>query len=189
MGLLYVDIDIMNVNLMPWRLLLAKRKKHRQITLHIGCLVLNLIVVMMAQSYLGKLIHHQTARNSYLEKEIQQAAQSIEAINAIQLVQQQVRMKLALFQSWQTSRSVNPRVLFEVARMISKRVVLTELQRHEQAISVHGQAESKRAISNLLRAIEANHWLTRPQLMDMKQVLDKEVFHIVCDCNDRMDKS
>lgn len=153
-----------NVNLLPWREALRKRKQQQ----YIGTLS---IVAIFACAIVGGIyflfdlnIANQQSRNAYLQKEMLIVNAEIREIKKLKEKKADMIERVNLVRNLQNTRPVAVHLFDEIARSMPDDLYLTQVSYRKQKLTLSGIAKNNRLIATLIRQLEDSDWLEEPNL-------------------------
>lgn len=153
-----------NINLLPWRENLRKKKqKNYIVTLSFAAFLACLVVGAIYFVFDWK-ISNQQSRNDYLRKEMLIVDAEIREINRLKDKKAAMIERVNLVRSLQNTRSVVVHLFDEIARAIPDDLYLTGLDYKQGKIKMTGLAKDNQLISALIRQLDASDWLKNPNL-------------------------
>lgn len=161
-----------DINLLPWRE--ARREKEKKdFTLYLAAgLLFAIIIVFLINMHAVSLVEAQTQRNQLLKTEIKQIEKKIKAIEALKKLREALIARMTIIQNLQATRTLTVRLFDELIKIMPDGVHLTKVEREGNKITLLGYVESNSNISLLMRNIEVNHWITMPELTEIKKAKD-----------------
>lgn len=156
------------INLLPWREELREQRKKEFLNILVGVLLLAGVIVFGIDRFYNDAIDTQTARNNFLEKEIQVLDERIAEIKLLQQKRQELLSRMQVIQDLQGNRPIIVRVFDELARKLSDRVFYTDVQMNGKKLAIRGIAESNNRISSQLRNFDESDWFAGPNVTEIK---------------------
>lgn len=156
------------INLLPWR----EQKREHEKKLFIAALsasgVLAVLVVFLLYYYATSLIANQEKRNALLSSEIVKFDRQIKEIKELKLVRASLISRMMIVQSLQSTRALTVHLFDELIKVMPQGVHVTKVERNGNIITVFGLADSHTLISDLMRNIESDEWISNPSLTVIK---------------------
>ncbi len=152
------------INLLPWREEQREEKKKEFLNILVGVIILAAAIIGGIDRFYNRAIDQQTARNSFLEKEIDVLEDRIEEIKQLQQKRAELLSRMQVIQELQGNRPIIVRVFDELARQLAPRVFFTNLEMQGTDLAISGVAESNNRISNQLRNFSESEWFDRPNV-------------------------
>ena len=144
------------INLLPWRLALAERRRKYFLIFLLVFACLALAAVWLADQVIDQAIDRQVTRNNHLGKEVTIQDSRIKTIDDLQEQSQQLAARMKVVQDLHESRSASAQLLDRLARAVPEGVHLHEVVAKGNTVSVSGSAESSQDIAQLMRRLEAS---------------------------------
>ena len=156
------------INLLPWRALLReKRRKQFLITLA----VLSAVAacgLFAADQFIDTLVERQLERNDLIRSATFQLDGRAEQIDQLKVSREQLLERMQTIDMLQSSRSSSGIILEQLARSLPDGVYFTDVKMTEGTIVIMGVAQSSNLVSQLMRNLDASHWLETPELNEVK---------------------
>ena len=152
------------INLVPWREQRREERKRNFIMSLVAAVVATLLVMGLWHLFNQSMIDNQIERNNLLRKEIALVDAQLAEIQRLDETKQRLLARMELIQSLQESRPKAVRLMDDVVIMMPEGVVLTSVKQSGTTISLEGNAQSNAQISALMRNIEEQAWLDKPNL-------------------------
>jgi type IV pilus assembly protein PilN len=152
------------INLLPWR---AERRKQREREFYMmlaASAVAAVLVVLGAAYWMGERIDNQTARNTYLEKQIKDLDQQIEKIKDLEKTRSQLLARKQIIEDLQSNRSQMVHLFDQLAKTIPEGARLTSLKQAGDTLTLEGVAESSTRVATYMRSIEGSQQFGRADL-------------------------
>ena len=156
------------INLLPWREELREEKKKEFFTVLAGVVIIALGVVFLAGRSIGVDIERQTARNSYLTKEITKLNQQNHEISQLKKKREELIERMNVIQSLQGNRPVIVRLFDELVRTLPDGVHYTSVNYRSGVLSIKGIAKSNNRVSQLMRELDGSTWFSGPNLSSVR---------------------
>lgn len=152
------------INLVPWREQRREQRK-KDFIMSLGVAVVATLLVMgLWHLFNQSMIDNQIDRNNLLRKEIALVDAQLAEIKRLDETKQRLLARMELIQSLQESRPKAVRLMDDVVIMMPEGVVLTSVKQSGTTISLEGNAQSNAQISALMRNIDEQAWLDKPNL-------------------------
>lgn len=152
------------INLLPWREELREERKKEFLNVIIGVLVVAAGMVFLGDRYFNAEIDSQTARNTFLDREIEVLEDRILEIRSLAQKRNELLARMTVIQQLQGNRPIIVRVFDEIARRLADRVFYTSMDYTGTGLSISGIAESNNRISSQLRNFDQSEWFERPNV-------------------------
>jgi type IV pilus assembly protein PilN len=156
------------INLLPWREELREERRKRFLLALVGVLLCSVVAVLVADQIISGAIDRQTARNTYIGKQIAVVDERIAQISDLKARRQQLVERMRIIQDLQGNRSINGRIFDQLARALPDGVYFTEVKMVGKTLSITGAAESNNRVSDLMRNLDASDWFDAPSLTEVK---------------------
>jgi len=153
-----------NINLLPWREELRKKRQRDFAFLVLGGIIAALGVMGGWHLYIEHLIDNQKARNAYLQREIAALDQKIKEIKDIEKTRNEIITRMDVIQRLQESRPAVVHLVDELVNTIPDGAFLTQFTQRGSGLTLTGRAQSNARVSSYMRNIEKNDWLASPDL-------------------------
>ena len=160
---------IIEINLLPWRLLKRKQEKKTVIVLWLTSIGLGIVVVFSMNYYVDALIHYQGHRNARLQDASRVFKQQINEIKTLNGLCQRLNSRMNSIHGMEQNRALIVHFFDELVRIVPEGVYLTYAEREGAQVKVFGRALSNNAISRMMRRIELNSWFHKPKLTEIKK--------------------
>lgn len=157
-----------NINLLPWR---EERRQELKKAFLIGLgLVAGLAIVLLIAADLitNAQIETQSARNAYLQKNIDELNRQVAEIKDLEKRRDELLDRMKIIQALQGNRPVIVHVFDDVVRTLPDGVFYNEFTLKGKTISFKGIAESNNRVSSLMRNLDGSEWFDSPNLTAVK---------------------
>jgi len=148
------------INLLPWREEAEKAQQREYFTILTMVAVAAFAFVFMVSQFYQMRIDGQTARNQFLQNEIQLLDVRIAKIKDLNEKKKELKKRTSVVEQLQRSRNVGTEVLNEIAKIVPTGVYLTKLEKQGNSIKIVGKSESNNHLANMIREIERSTLLT-----------------------------
>ena len=156
------------INLLPWRALLREKRRKRFLMV-LGCLsLLAMAGLFAADHFIDTLVEQQLERNDLIRSATFQLDGRAEQIDQLKVRREQLLERMQTIGMLQSSRSSSGIILEQLARSLPEGVHFTDVKMTEGTIVITGIAQSNNLVAQLMRNLDASHWLDTPQLNDVK---------------------
>lgn len=148
-----------NINLLPWRDELKKKKKK------IFLIVLGLsAVLILGISYLGKLyvdalIGAQNQRNQYLQVQNTILDRRIKDVRQIKKEKEELERRILLIQKLEDKRNYATHLFNILPQVVPTGIYLRSITFANEQVDVQGMSESNNRLTTMTRNIENSAWL------------------------------
>jgi len=152
------------INLLPWR---AERRKQREREFYmmLGASALAAVLVFLGATYwMGQRIDDQTARNTYLDKQIKELDVKIEKIKDLEKTRSQLLARKQIIEDLQANRSQMVHLFDQLAKTIPNGARLTSLKQANDVLTLEGLAESSTRVATYMRNMENSPQMGRSDL-------------------------
>jgi type IV pilus assembly protein PilN len=156
------------INLLPWREERREEQKREFLNILVGVVVVAGLLVFGVDRFYNSNIDRQSARNSFLKKEISVLEERIAEIKLLQQKRNELLSRMQVIQELQGNRPIIVRVFDELAVKLADRVFYTDVNYKSRALSIRGVAESNNRISSQLRNFDESEWFTKPNVTAIK---------------------
>jgi type IV pilus assembly protein PilN len=162
---------VIRINLLPHRE--EKRKALRQQFYALSGLiaVLAILIVILVHGVIAGYIGQQEGKNEFLKKEIAALDKEIDEIKRLKEQTNALLSRKGVIESLQGSRAETVQLFNELARQVPAGIYLKSLKQSGNKIGIVGVAQSNARVSTLMRNLEASPLLERPDLVEIKAVI------------------
>ena len=161
-----------NINLLPWREEL-RQEKNKITTIVCGLLLaFACLIVFCGKLVMDSRIDHQSARNSFLQAEIDKLSQVIKEIEDIKQRRIALETRMGVIQDLQQNRAQIVYVFNDLVKKLPDGVYYDEINKSGEQISISGKAQSNNRVSLLMRSLDASDWFDGASLK-VVDVLDQ----------------
>lgn len=153
------------INLLPWRQARKERAKKQFIYqgLSVGLMVGMLLLAMHIA--LASKIQAQTAINTQLSMEVKQLDEVLASLGDVQKQTENVNAKMQVIDFLQSGRTLFIKTLDLIPRCLPQGIILTNITKTAEQITLEGKAEHPKLISDFMRQLEVTAWFYPPQLV------------------------
>ncbi len=164
---------MIRINLLPHRE--AKRALKKR---EFNFIVLGTVVGAAALWYLGKLIlddqiTSQQRRNDILVSENKKLTDQIDEIKKLKDQTNALIARKQVVETLQVNRGASVKLLDQLVRQLPDGVYLKSVKQTGQIVNIVGLAQSNARVSTLMRNLDASPYLQNSQLVEIKNVNDK----------------
>jgi len=152
------------INLLPWREMLRKEKQRQFISVAISAAVLMSMIILYIHMHIGAQIKSQTARNEYLNKEINSVEKKIKEIQALESEKKNLLARMNVIQQLQGKRPEIVHLFYELMSNVPSGIYLTSVKQKGAALVIEGVAQSNARVSAFMRNLALTDWLEEPRL-------------------------
>lgn len=167
------------INLMPWR---EERRKQQQqdfmIMLGVAA-ALGVLVWWVWTTTVSSQIDNQSARNSYIEKELALLDGQIKEIQELESRREELVARMDTIQKLQNDRPSIVYIFDQIARTVPDGVYYTEIERVGGNFTFKGVADSNTRISALMRSLNESPWFKSPNLQTVDAIPGSEASSFV----------
>lgn len=155
------------INLRPWREELRAEKQRSFVVMLMGAVIVAGGLGFLWQAQVNSQIEYQQARNSYVERAMQDLDKQIKEIEQLRKRREELLARMKVIQDLQGKRPVIVRVFDEMVRTLPDGLYYTSLQKSDTRLVIKGMAESNSRISGLMRNFESSGWFADPNLANV----------------------
>ncbi len=153
-----------NFNLLPWRET-QRELKRRRFYWHTGLAVLmSIALAALLHLYLDAQINTQKQRNDYLQTEITQLEQQINAVKTLKSSRKDLLERIQTIEYLQAMRPLSVHLFDEIAKTLPDGMYLTHLLQKQNHIHLMGKTQSNTHVSEYLNQIKQSDWLNSSNL-------------------------
>lgn len=153
-----------DINLLPWRELKREQEKKLFNSMVLLGLVVAAAIVVIMNYYVTRLVENQTERNHMLQVEIDKLDKQIEAIKELKKIRSALISRMNVVQNLQSTRILTVHLFDEMVNIIPNGIYLTKMERTGDIVTVYGYSSSNTDVSEMMRNIEKDQWITNPAL-------------------------
>jgi type IV pilus assembly protein PilN len=157
-----------NINLLPWREERREELKKEFLVVLAAVVVFAIALVFVWHTAIDSAIASQSARNDYLQKNIDELSEQVKEIQELKKQREQLIERMRIIQELQGTRPEIVHVFDELVRTIPDGVYYTSIERKGASVSIKGTAESNNRVSSLMRRLDASEWFADPNLISVK---------------------
>ncbi|MFT4671076.1 MAG: type IV pilus assembly protein PilN [Pseudohongiellaceae bacterium] len=155
------------INLLPWRERLREERKREFTNILVGIVIIAGGLVLLADRYFVGEINTQSARNNFVQSEINILDERVAEITELRQQKEDIRARMNVITDLQGSRPLIVRMFDELVNTLPDGIYYKTLERVGERIAIDGVAESNSRITELLRNLEASDWFRDPDLSDI----------------------
>ncbi|NOX75267.1 MAG: PilN domain-containing protein [Gammaproteobacteria bacterium] len=152
------------INLLPWREELRRKRQRQFINIAAGVAVVMLGIVVLVHVHYSGMIEDQDSRNKFMTEKIVQVDKEIKEIESLEKEKEALLARMKIIQELQSSRPVIVHLFDELAKAIPDPVYFLKLSRKGNQVSVEGVADANEYVSQLMRNLNNSRWLSNPKL-------------------------
>lgn len=158
------------INLLPWREERRQELKREFFAINIFVAIVALVIVGLGYTVLEEQINQQNERNTYISGQISLLDDKIKQIDDINKRRDELVARMKVISDLQGRRPGVVHVFDELVRVVPDGVYFKSLDRKGDVFTIHGVAETKNEVSNLMRNLDASPWFQSPQLSNVVEV-------------------
>ena len=156
------------INLLPWRAMLREQRYRRFVMVLLALTVLVVAGLFALDQFIDRAVERQLVRNDLIRSATVQLDGRAEQIDQLKVRREQLLERMQTIETLQGSRSDNGIILEQLARSLPQGVYFTDVKMTEGNIVITGVAQSNNLVAQLMRNLDASHWLETPELIDVK---------------------
>lgn len=164
---------MIRINLLPHRAQKRALKKREFLIATLGTIVLAAAVWYAGKLYLDERIAAQERRNALLTQEIKKLDEQIAEINRLKEMTAALLARKQVVETLQVNRAASVKLLDQIVRQLPDGIYLKSIKQTGERITMIGFAQSNARVSTLMRNLEASPFLTRPELVEIKAVTER----------------
>lgn len=155
------------INLRPWRE--EKRKKQQQKFIYLSLIsaILGLLISLVIWQSTLNSIDTLEQENQFIKQHLLQLSIEMEAVASLQKKHQQLLTHLEAIQQLKNSRLIATQLMQQLAKSINDGIVLTELKRNENQLTLQGQAMQSQAVTTWINYLNLQPSFGEPVLRSM----------------------
>lgn len=163
-----------NINLLPWREELRRRRQKEFISLIVVAVIAMLAVVGGVHWEFGNRIEFQERRNQFLLDEIAILDEKIKQIRDIEEEKANLLARMEIIEQLQSSRPEIVHLMDEIVKTLPDGVYYTEIKQVGRSLDVQGVAQSNARVSSLMRNVDGSEWLVQPNLIEIRKLPERQ---------------
>ena len=156
------------INLLPWRALLREKRRKRFLMVLAVLSVGTVAGLFAADQFIDNLVEQQLERNDLIRSATFQLDGRAEQIDQLKVRREQLLERMQTIETLQGNRSDSGIILEQLARSLPKGVFFTDVKMSDQTLVITGVAQSNSLVAELMRNLDASHWLEAPVLIDVQ---------------------
>src|SRR3954469_21796621 len=163
------------INLLPWR---DEERKERKLKFGValGAAAIGAcLTAFVGYLIIDSMVSAQEARNEKLRDEISELDKQIEKINSLEADKARFIARMEVIEKLQRSRPEIVHIFDEIAKQLPDGVYLTAITQQGRRLKFEGVAQSSTRVSNFMRNIDGNPYLTKPDLEVVENKRDNNV--------------
>ncbi len=157
-----------NINLLPWRENLRKKRKREFGFQVLFAILLAALATFFWYLQVQKQIEFQESRNAFIKAEIAKVDEKIKEIKDLEKRRAELVARMNVIQELQASRPMVVHLFDELVKTIPDGVFLKSLMQTGIQVTLSGQAQSNARVSAYMRAIDASQWMKDAELKVIK---------------------
>ena len=152
------------INLLPWR-----EEQRAEMTKQFGLsaaltALFGAAIVYGGMQFANGKIDHQSARNNYLQTEIDKLKKDLKEIEELESTKANLLARMDIIQELQTRRPQVVHTFQELAERVPDGVFLESMRQTNDVLAFEGKADSNARVSTLMRNLGASEWFKQPGL-------------------------
>lgn len=156
------------INLLPWRALLREKRSRVFLIVLLALAVAAAGGLLVIDRFIDRAVERQLARNDLIRSATVQLDGRARQIDQLKVRREQLLERMQTIETLQGSRSDNGIILEQLARSLPQGVYFTDVKMSDSIIVITGTAQSPSLVAELMRNLDASHWLEAPVLIDVK---------------------
>src|SRR6266566_3116675 len=166
---------MVRINLLPHREQKRQARQRQFVSLAVGLAILGIADVGLGHVVIAARIDNQNNRNNLLKTEIAKLDEQIKEIDRLRDQTQALLARKQVVETLQANRTEAVHLLDQMVRQLPDGVYLRTVRQNGTRVTLVGYAQSNARVSTLMRNIESSHWLSSPDLVEIRSVaLDKQ---------------
>ena len=163
------------INLLPWRDEERKERKLKFLVALGGAAIAACVTAFVGYLLMDSMVGAQERRNERLNTEIAELDKQIEKINSLEADKARFIARMDVIEKLQRSRPEIVHIFDEIAKQLPDGVYLTAITQQGRRLKFEGVAQSSTRVSNFMRNIDGNAYLTKPDLEVVENKKDNNV--------------
>lgn len=156
------------INLLPWRAVLREKRRKRFLIVLAALLAVTLGGLLAIDRFIDRAVERQLVRNDLIRSSMVQLDGRAQQIDQLKVRREQLLERMQTIETLQGNRSDSGIILEQLARSLPDGVYFTDVKMTEHTIVITGVARSNNLVAELMRNLDASHWLETPALIDVK---------------------
>lgn len=156
------------INLLPWRALMREKRRKRYLMVLVVVSVVAVAGLFAADHFIDRLVVQQLQRNDLIRSATFQLDGRAEQIDQLKARREQLLERMQTIETLQSSRSGSGIILEQLARSLPEGVYLTDVKMTDGTLVITGVSRANNLVAQLMRNLDASHWLETPELNDIK---------------------
>lgn len=161
-----------DINLLPWRELKREQDKKDFTILLVIASCIAVVIAFAINLYSTTLLEDQAQINQRLKDEIKTVDNQITSIHELRKLRDNLISRMKVAQEVQSKRALTVHLFDELVKVLPDGILLTDVKRVGDLVTVHGYSESNSNVALLMRNIDLNPWIQNPSLTEIK--MDKD---------------
>ena len=156
------------INLLPWRALAREKRRRRFLIVLLALALVAAGGLLVIERFIDRAVERQLARNDLIRSATVQLDGRARQIDQLKVRREQLLERMQTIETLQANRSDSGIILEQLARSLPVGVYFTDVKMTEGTIVITGVAQTNTLVAQLMRNLDASHWLETPQLNDVK---------------------
>ena len=156
------------INLLPWRALAREKRRRRFLIVLLALALVAAGGLLVIERFIDRAVERQLARNDLIRSATVQLDGRARQIDQLKVRREQLLERMQTIETLQGNRSDSGIILEQLARSLPVGVYFTDVKMTERTIVITGVALSNTLVAELMRNLDASHWLETPVLIDVK---------------------
>ena len=156
------------INLLPWRAFAREKRRRRFLILLLALSSVAAGGLLVIDRFIDRAVERQLARNDLIRSATVQLDGRARQIDQLKVRREQLLERMQTIETLQGNRSDSGIILEQLARSLPVGVYFTDVKMTERTIVITGVALSNTLVAELMRNLDASHWLETPVLIDVK---------------------
>jgi type IV pilus assembly protein PilN len=153
-----------NINLLPWRDALARRRK-KQFNLFFSIsLFATCVLVFFADWLVTREINYQRYQNQLLKNEIIILDTQLGEIRLLKERRKELLERMYLIEKLQLKRNLPVRLFNQLPELIPNGIYLHTLSLENEKVDINGKTESYGRVATMMRRIDSSGWLGQSKI-------------------------
>ena len=170
-------IELIKINLLPYREEIKQRKKQHFKILMLGALLAGIGLSASVYIGIGRLITLQEERNDFLSKNIGLLDQDLGEIKKLQQEKESFLLKKQKVEELQQKRSQAAQIIDSLTLLTPDNTYITELAAETATTyKITGRASGDNKIAAFMRALPSNGIFSQPELLSIKKIDNYQEF-------------
>lgn len=155
---------MIRINLLPWRAQIRQQKMKRFGMLIGAGVLVALFLLLLWHLFVRGELNHQTARNNFLQAEIDKQAAAITDLNRKKRLQSQILTDLKFIFNLREKSYRSVQVMDELAKLTPEAISLTRIIRQGSQLTLIGEASANSEVTVYLRQLSDSPLFDQPNL-------------------------